>query len=49
MSTLDEDIARLREAWRDLAYQLAKALGLITLIRRLGMEPKAWVRERERR
>lgn len=41
--------ADLAEAVRDLGYEVAKALGVLRLIRRLGMEPEPWVVEREHR
>lgn len=45
--TLQDDQTQLREALRDLGYTLGKAVGLIWLVRRLGMDVKPWVRERE--
>ncbi len=47
--TMQDDLDRLREAWLDFAYLVVKALGIIALVRRLGMLPKAWVTEREAR
>jgi hypothetical protein len=47
--TMQDDLDRLREAWLDLTYGVMKALGIVALVRRLGMQPKAWVREREAR
>lgn len=47
--TLDEEREQLREAGRDLGYQVFRALGMIALVRRLGMTPKPWIREREKR
>jgi hypothetical protein len=47
MSELDDDLARLRKAWLDFAYTVLKAVGVVALVRRAGMEPKAWVRDRE--
>lgn len=40
---------KLRESWLDLAYTIAKALGVIALSQRLGLTPKLWVRERMNR
>ena len=39
----------LRERLRDLGYEIFKELGIIRLVRRLGMKPRRWVRERETR
>ncbi len=47
--TMQDDLDRLREAWLDLAYSMVKAVGIVALVRRLGMQPKAWVTEREAR
>lgn len=44
---VERDLERLREAWLDLAYVLGRELGLIWLVRRLGLQPKRWVVERE--
>jgi len=35
------------KALRDLGYELGKTFGIIWLAKRLGLELKAWVRERE--
>lgn len=43
---MDEFVV-LREASRDLVFEIAKALGLLRLVRALGMTPEPWVRERE--
>jgi hypothetical protein len=45
--TLDDELAELRRAWLDLAYSLVKASGMLSLIRRMGLTPKDWIRERE--
>ena len=46
---MPNDFERFHEAALDFAYEVVKALGIVALVRRLGMEPKAWVREREGR
>lgn len=43
------DGERFREAWLDFVYEFTNALGLLKLVRRLGMTPKAWILERESR
>ena len=45
--TLQEDQARLAEAWTDLVYAVAKASGIIWLARRLGRELKDKYRQAE--
>lgn len=45
--TLQEQLEELREAWRDLFYAIASAVGIVWLTRRLGLKLKPWARERE--
>lgn len=47
--TLQDDMDRLHEAWRDLGYELAKTTGLLRLLRWRGVRLKPWVIEREQR
>jgi hypothetical protein len=49
MSEPEREMEKLREAVRDLGYEVFKTLGIIRLARRLGMTPKPWVLERELR
>jgi hypothetical protein len=37
------------ELIKDIAYVLFKELGIIWLVRRLGLDVKEWIKERERR
>jgi hypothetical protein len=45
MTTLNEDLQQLNDAWLDLAYQLVKPM--LPVFDRLGRELKPWVRERQ--
>lgn len=49
MPKLQDELDEFHEAGRDLGYAIFKASGMIALVRKLGMTPKAWIREREQR
>lgn len=45
----EDQAADVREAFLDFAYAFFVALGIPRLTGRLGMQPRAWVRERQER
>lgn len=47
--TLQSDFEKLSNAWLDLVYAICRTAGVVRLARRLGMTPRAWVTEREKK
>jgi hypothetical protein len=47
--TFEQEMEQFREACLDTAYLIFKALGFPRLVRRLGMTPRPWVLDREKR
>jgi hypothetical protein len=47
--TLQEDAERLREAWLDLAYLILDTVGVVWIVRRLGLRLRPWAQERSER
>ena len=46
--TMQQDAEELQEALRDLAYEFAKAIGIIALVRRTPfLRFRSWVKDRE--